>query len=46
MRETIKNDRQSSILYFISAKFFMGYPCVTQYILFYIHGPAISLFYS
>ena len=31
------------ILDFISAKFVMDYPCVIPYILFYIHGPAISL---
>ena len=36
--------RLAAILDFITAKFVMGYPCVTQYILFYIHGPAISLF--
>ena len=24
----------------------MGYPCVKHYILFYIHGPAILLFFS
>ena len=42
-KKTIKNDRQSDILNFISAKFIMGYPCVSLYILFYIHGPAIFL---
>ena len=34
----------AAILDFISAKFVMGYPCVRQYILFYIHGPAILPF--
>ena len=42
-KKTIKSDRQSSILDFISAKFIMGYPCVSPYILFYMHGPAILL---
>ena len=48
MRKTIKNDRQSAILKFISAKCVMGYPCVSPYILFYMHGPAIlfALFLS
>ena len=40
MRKTIKNDRQSAILDFISAKFIMGYHCVSPNILFYVHGPA------
>ena len=31
MRETIKNDRQSAILDFISAKFIMGYPFCSIY---------------
>ena len=26
-----------------SAKFIMGYSCVSPYILFYLHGPAILL---
>ena len=38
-----KNERHSAILDFISAKFIMGYPCVSPYILFYMHGPAILL---
>ena len=42
-KQTIKNDSQSAILDFISAKFIMGYPCVSPYILFYMHGPAILL---
>ena len=42
MRKTIKNGRLAAILYFISAKFVMGYHCVRPYILCYIHGPAIS----
>ena len=25
---------------FISAKFVIGYPCVSPHILFYMHGPA------
>ena len=37
-KKTIKNDRQWSILDFISAKFVMGYPCVSPHILFYMHG--------
>ena len=40
------NDRQSAILYFVSAKFVMGYPCARPYILFYMHGPAIFHFLS
>ena len=43
MRKTIKNDRQSVMLDFISPKFIMDYPCVSPYILFYMHGPAILL---
>ena len=39
-KRTIKNDRQLGILDFISAKFVMGYPCVSPHILFHIHGPA------
>ena len=42
-KKTIKNDRQSAILDFIFAKFVMGYPCVSRYILFHMHGPAILL---
>ena len=41
--KTIKNDRQSAILDFISAKFLMGYPCASPYILFYMHGSDILL---
>ena len=29
---------------FFSVKFVMGYPCVTHYILFYIHDPVILHF--
>ena len=35
------NDRQSAIFNFISAKFLMGHPCASPYILFYMHGPTI-----
>ena len=42
-KKTIKNDRQLAILDFISAKFVMGYPCVSPRILFYMHGPAFLL---
>ena len=42
-KKTIKNDCQSAILDFNFAKFIMGYPCVSPYILFYVHGPAILL---
>ena len=42
-KKTNKNDSKSAILDFISAKFSMGYPCVSPYILFYMHGPAILL---
>ena len=42
-KKTIKKDRQSAFLDFISAKFIMGYPCVCPYILFYMHGPAVLL---
>ena len=44
MGKTIKNGRLGAILDFISMKFVTGYPCVTPYILFYIHGPAILHF--
>ena len=33
IKRRAKNDRQSAILDFISAKFVMGYPCVSPYIL-------------
>ena len=36
---------QSAILDFISAKCIMGYPCVSPYILFYMHGPSILLLF-
>ena len=42
-KKTIKNDRQLAILDFISAKFVMGYPCVSHHMLFYMHGPAFLL---
>ena len=41
-----KNSRPAAILDLTTAKFVMGYPCVRPYILFYIHGPAILLFFS
>ena len=40
-KKTIKNEHQSAIVDFISAKFIIGYPCGSPYILFYVHGPAI-----
>ena len=39
------NGRLPTILDFITAKFVMDYPCVRHYILFYIHGPAIFIFF-
>ena len=36
----------AAILDFISVKFVKGYSCVRPYILFYIHGPAILLFFE
>ena len=42
-KKQLKMTRQSAILCFISAKFIMGYPCLSPYILFYMHGPAIML---
>ena len=45
MRKTNLNGRLATILDFISAKFVMGYPCVSHYILFYMHGPAIFAFF-
>ena len=39
------NGPLADILYFITAKFVMGYPCVRHYILFYVHGPAILHFF-
>ena len=41
-KKTIENDRQLAILDFISAKFVMGYPCVSPHI-FCMHGPAFFL---
>ena len=41
-----KNGRLAAILYFITAKFVMGYSRVRNYILFYIHGPAILHFFG
>ena len=35
-KKTNKNDRQLAILDFISAKFVMGYPCVSPHILFMV----------
>ena len=46
MRKQILNGRMATILDFISAKFVMGYPCVRHNISFYIHGPAILLFFG
>ena len=37
--------RLVAILDFITAQIVMGYPCVRHYILFYIHGPVILLFF-
>ena len=45
-RDYEKNKFEMAILDFISAKFVMGYPYVRPYILFYIHGPAILLFFE
>ena len=42
-KKTIKNDRQLAILDFISAKFVMGYSCVSLHIMFYMLGPAFLL---
>ena len=42
----IIRQKKTAILAFISAKFVMGYPCVRLYILFYIHGSAILLFFE
>ena len=42
-KKTTKNDRQLTILDFISAKFVLGYSCVGPHILFYMHGPASLL---
>ena len=42
-KKTIKNYRKLAIMDFISAKFVMGYPCVSLHILFYMHGPAFLL---
>ena len=39
------NGRLAAIFDFITAKIVMGYPCLRQYILFYIHGPAILHFF-
>ena len=46
MGKKIINGQLAAILYFISVKFVMVYPCVRLYVLFYIHGPAILLFFS
>ena len=42
-KKTITNYGQLAILDFISAKFVMGYPCVSPHILLYMHGPAFLL---
>ena len=44
-KKTIKNYHQLAILDFISAKFVMGYPCVSPYILFHMLGSALFLSY-
>ena len=36
----------TAVLDFISVNFVRDYPCVRPYILFYIHGQAIWLFFS
>ena len=36
-----KQLKMPAILDFIYAKFVIGYPCVSPYMLFYMHGPAI-----
>ena len=41
MRKKNLNDQLVAILFFLTAKFVMGYPCVRHYILFIIHGPAV-----
>ena len=46
MRKKIWNGRLVAILDFISAKFVMGYHCVSPSILFYIHSPAILYFFE
>ena len=46
MRYKIWNARLAAILDFISAKFVMGYHCVSPSILFYIHSPAILHFFE
>ena len=43
--KTNLNGRLAAILNFKTTKLVMGYPCVRLYILFYIHDPAISLFF-
>ena len=45
-KKTIKNDRQLAILAFISAKFVMGYPCVSPHILLCMHGPAFCFVFE
>ena len=35
--------KKGALLDFFSAKFVMGYPCVSPHILFYIQGPAFLL---
>ena len=42
-KKTMKNGRLAAFFAFISANFVMGYICLRPYILFHIHGPAISL---
>ena len=41
VKKTIQKVHQSAILDFTSAKFVMGFPCVSPYILFCMYGPAI-----
>ena len=43
--QVFRNNVKKIILDFISAKFVMGYPLVIPLILFYIHGPAILIYF-
>ena len=45
-KETIKNDSQSAILDFISAKFPKGYPCARPYIFLYVWSSYSALILS
>ena len=45
-KKKIQMEKKKNDFGFFGVKFFMGYPCVRHYILFYIYGPVILHFLS